>query len=40
MTCDVKPERNLKKALARIGEAARGGATIVCLQELFRSQYF
>ena len=40
MTCDVKPEPNLKKALARIGEAARGGATIVCLQELFRSQYF
>ena len=26
MTCDVKPERNLKKAIARIGEAARGGA--------------
>ena len=40
MTCDVKPERNLKKAIARIGEAAKGGATIVCLQELFRSQYF
>ena len=40
MTCDVKPETNLKKAIARIGEAARGGATIVCLQELFRSQYF
>ena len=40
MTCDVKPEPNLKKAIARIGEAAKGGATIVCLQELFRSQYF
>ena len=40
MTCDVKPEKNLKKAIARIGEAAKGGATIVCLQELFRSQYF
>jgi N-carbamoylputrescine amidase len=40
MTCDEKPERNLKKALARIGDAARDGATIVCLQELFRSQYF
>jgi N-carbamoylputrescine amidase len=40
MTCDVRPERNLKKAIARIGEAAKRGATIVCLQELFRSQYF
>ena len=40
MTCDEKPERNLKKAIARIGEAARDGATVVCLQELFRSQYF
>jgi N-carbamoylputrescine amidase len=40
MTCDEQPARNLKKAIARIGEAAKGGATIVCLQELFRSQYF
>jgi len=40
MTCDVNPDKNLKKAIARIGEAAKGGATIVCLQELFRSQYF
>jgi N-carbamoylputrescine amidase len=40
MTCDVQPDRNLKNAIARIGEAAKGGATIVCLQELFRSQYF
>jgi len=40
MTCDVKPELNLKKAIARIGEAARKGAQIVCLQELFCSQYF
>ena len=40
MTCDVKPEKNLKKALERIDEAARRGATVVCLQELFRSQYF
>src|SRR6267142_1941248 len=40
MSCDLKPEVNLKKAIARIGEAARKGAQIVCLQELFRSQYF
>ncbi|MGH9968205.1 MAG: carbon-nitrogen hydrolase [Pyrinomonadaceae bacterium] len=40
MGSDVKPEVNLKKAIARIGEAAGKGAQIVCLQELFRSQYF
>ena len=40
MSCDQKPEANLKKAIARIGEAAKQGAQIVCLQELFRSQYF
>jgi N-carbamoylputrescine amidase len=40
MSCDQKPETNLKKAIARIGEAAKRGAQIVCLQELFRSQYF
>ena len=40
MTCSPDPDKNLKKAIARIGEAARKGATIVCLQELFRSQYF
>jgi N-carbamoylputrescine amidase len=40
MTCDVDPGKNLEKALARIGDAARQGATIVCLQELFRSRYF
>jgi N-carbamoylputrescine amidase len=40
MSCDPKPEANLKKAIARIGDAAKRGAQIVCLQELFRSQYF
>ncbi len=40
MTCDENPEVNLKKAVERIGDAARQGAEIVCLQELFRSQYF
>ena len=40
MSCDIKPEANLKKAIARIGDAAKRGAQIVCLQELFRSQYF
>jgi len=40
MRCGVKPEQNLKKAIARIGDAAKQGAQFVCLQELFRSQYF
>ncbi len=40
MSCEQKPEANLRKAIARIEEAAKNGAQIVCLQELFRSQYF
>src|SRR6478672_4256633 len=40
MSCDPKPEANLKKAIAGINNAAKRGAQIVCLQELFRSQYF
>jgi N-carbamoylputrescine amidase len=40
MRCSRDPEDNLRKAIAGIGEAARKGAQIVCLQELFRSQYF
>jgi N-carbamoylputrescine amidase len=40
MSCDEKPAANLKKAVARIKEAAKKGAQIICLQELFRSRYF
>ena len=40
MSCGSNAADNLKKAIARIGEAAKKGAQIVCLQELFRSQYF
>jgi N-carbamoylputrescine amidase len=40
MTCDLDPQENLEKALNRIRSAAAKGAEIVCLQELFRSQYF
>jgi len=40
MSCDQKPEANLKKAISGIHEAAKRGAQIICLQELFRSQYF
>jgi N-carbamoylputrescine amidase len=40
MSCGEDPAGNLEKAVRRIGEAAAAGAQIVCLQELFRSQYF
>ena len=40
MSCSDRPDENLEKALAGIGEAADRGAHIVCLQELFRSLYF
>jgi N-carbamoylputrescine amidase len=40
MACSVDPNENLAKAIWRIREAAGRGAQIVCLQELFRSQYF
>src|SRR5476649_331513 len=40
MSCGPEPEANLAKAIARIREAAEQGAQIICLPELFRSQYF
>jgi N-carbamoylputrescine amidase len=40
MACAPEPERNLAKAVARIEEAAARGAQVICLPELFRSQYF
>ncbi|MDB6149498.1 MAG: acyltransferase [Chthoniobacter sp.] len=40
MRCSADPDENLAKAIARTNEAADRGAQIVCLQELFTSQYF
>ena len=40
MSSSADPEANLAKAEARIRRAAADGAQIVCLQELFRSEYF
>ena len=40
MSCTKDPQENLQKAIAKIKEAAAGGAQIVCLQELFTSLYF
>ena len=40
MSCSADPDSNLAKAVACIGDAAALGARIVCVEELFRSQYF
>jgi len=40
MSCETAVEKNLQKALSLIGQAAQRGAQIICLQELFRSEYF
>ena len=40
MRCGAEPEKNLSRAIESIHEAAKQGAQIVCLPELFRSQYF
>src|SRR5450432_3764653 len=40
MACSLDPNENLARAEWRIREAAGRGAQIVCVQELFRSQYF
>ena len=40
MSCSTDTVANLNKAISKIREAAAQGAHIICLQELFRSQYF
>src|SRR3954463_13228716 len=40
MQCGPEPEANFAKAVDRVREAAQQGAQIICLPELFRSQYF
>jgi len=40
MSCSLDPRENFATAEARVREAASRGAQIICLQELFRSQYF
>jgi N-carbamoylputrescine amidase len=40
MACGPDPDANLEKAAERVREAARLGANVVCLPELFRAQYF
>ncbi len=38
--CGDDPVQNMKKAIAGVRDAAKKGANIICLQELFRSKYF
>jgi N-carbamoylputrescine amidase len=40
MACGPQPDQNLEHALAQTREAARRGAQVVCLPELFKTQYF
>lgn len=40
MQCSADPEANLDKAVESVRAAAAQGAQIVCLPELFRTQYF
>ena len=40
MACSPSPDENLQRAAALVEDAAQRGAEIVCLPELFRSQYF
>ncbi len=40
MSCGPQPEQNLRKALDRVADAASRGAQVVCLPELFQTQYF
>ena len=40
MRCGPDPEGNLSRACDMVRDAARQGARVICLPELFRSQYF
>jgi N-carbamoylputrescine amidase len=40
MSCTANKHENLQKAIVKVKEAAKKGAQIVCLQELFTSLYF
>ncbi|MDR4459268.1 MAG: carbon-nitrogen hydrolase [Nitrospirales bacterium] len=40
MACSADSVENLEGAMAKVEEAVKNGAQIICLPELFRSQYF
>ena len=40
MSCTPEPEENLERAIAHVRDAAAKGAELICLPELFQTQYF
>jgi N-carbamoylputrescine amidase len=40
MSCIPNPEENMESAIVHIREAAKQGAQVICLPELFQTQYF
>lgn len=40
MSCTPEPDENLERAVAHVRDAAGKGAEIICLPELFQTQYF
>jgi N-carbamoylputrescine amidase len=40
MRCGTDPADNLERAVTHVRAAAKAGANVICLPELFRSQYF
>ncbi len=40
MSCSPRPAENMRTAVARVRKAAKAGAQVICLPELYRSQYF
>ena len=40
MSCTPEPAENLQRAMERVREVASRGANVVCLPELFQTQYF
>jgi N-carbamoylputrescine amidase len=40
MSCSPEPEENLERAIQHVREAAARGAQVICLPELFLTQYF
>jgi N-carbamoylputrescine amidase len=40
MSCTPEPEQNLERAIDQVRDAAGKGAEVICLPELFQTQYF
>jgi N-carbamoylputrescine amidase len=40
MCCEPDPDENLRRACEKVRETASKGAQVICLPELFRTQYF